>query len=496
MIFLRFFMLAMSWSIASVVWAEAAVVKQTPAEILQITEANLIGHQSLYKEGWFVVTSSEKAFNYAKEHALVSSAQAMSEALANSSEYSKKFAENLGDAGKDGVQLSKQLFKAGTELTKKELSITSELIQLEWDYGAESLQQAWKSFVTGNMTLAARTADDRQAMAALPGGWFKSIKSDFQNIAELSRDATESMSPRIEAGWGGAFEEARQIFGESYMKSGTRGNAFSALSDILSGYGDAIYAGVIKPTAITGQQSAEIAAKGATKVVKGVSKAVFLPLAGAVIVSGRTIHSTGLSLYYTTSIGYKLISPALEGGLLTGLSMLSYGAIPVTAAVGGTIGLANQIAVSAASPAIGAGKAVAAGTRDTGLYAAQMTYELAKGITKVTINQSKTGIVLGYNALTAIPTQLLLGSINGVVFLAYDGPRLVLASAKGEVQWTDKDGGKFGIPLPSLPVGSVVNLQALSEAPNVKVQIVSDNPDVIKRVLETLPQDLRVGEQL
>ena len=39
------------------------------------------------------------------------------------------------------------------------------------------------------------------------------------------------------------------------------------------------------------------------------------------------------------------------------------------------------------------------------------------GATKVTMNQAQSGVVLGYNALTALPVQTLLGVANGVVFL-------------------------------------------------------------------------------
>jgi len=95
-----------------------------------------------------------------------------------------------------------------------------------------------------------------------------------------------------------------------------------------------------------------------------------------------------------------------------------------------------------ASPVVGASKTAVSGVANTGVYAAQVSYDLLKGVTKVTLNQAQSGIVLGYNALTALPTQLLLGTANGIVFLAYDGPRLVLASVKGEVQWSGKSGEK------------------------------------------------------
>ncbi|MEQ1814542.1 MAG: hypothetical protein ABL860_08865 [Candidatus Nitrotoga sp.] len=464
--------------------AQNATTKQSVAEIIPITEKNLRGHQSLYREGWFVVSSTEKAFNYAKEHSITSSGQAMSQAVAGTGRHSTEFGKNLKEAGKGGVQTGAEIFKGGTELSKKELALTSILVKTEWDYGSSKLNSAWEHFVKGNMTLTQRTAEDRQALSAVPGDWYKHLQNDFSNLDELTDKAKASISTHIEGRWGDAFGEARADFNRSYVQSGTRGNSLSGLFDIIAGHIKALYSGVVKPASRTVVQGAEATTKGVTNFV-------FLPVTKLFVVSGRTIQSTGLSLYYTTSMGVKLVSPTVEGGLLTGLSMLSYSAIPVTAAIGGAVGAVNQVAVTAATPVIGAGKTVAVGAADTGMYAAQVSYDLIKGVTKVTMNQARSGIVLGYNALTALPTQILLGAMDGVVFLAYDGPRLVVASVKGEVQWSDKSGEKGNLPVQSLPVGSVVDLNALSKQPGVQTQIISDDPEVVQRVLEKLPDDLR-----
>lgn len=474
-------------SACGIACADETPAKKTPAEIISVTESNLRGHQSLYREGWFVVSSTEKAFSYAKEHAITSSGQAVSRAVADAGVHSTEYGKNLIEAGKGGVQTGAQVYRGGTDLNKRELALTTSLVKTEWDYGSRNLNLAWERFFKGNMTLTQRTAEDRQALAAVPGGWYKHLQSDFRNLDELTVEATNSMSTHIEGRWGEAYGEARAAFNQSYQKSGTRGNALSGLGDIMAGYIKVLYSGLVKPASRTAVQGAEGAAKGVTNIV-------FLPATKLFIVSGRTIESTGLSLYYTTSMGVKLVSPTVEGGLLTGLSMLSYGAIPPTAAVGGAVGVANQVAVTAAAPVAGAGKAVAVGAAETGVYAAQVSYDLLKGATKVTMNQAQSGIALGYNALTALPTQMLLGTANSVVFLAYDGPRLVVASARGEVQWSDNNGEKGSMPVQSLPVGSVVDLNALSKEPGVQVQIISDDPEVVQKVLEKLPDDLRVPD--
>ena len=54
---------------------ESAAPK-SPSEVIPITAANLRGHESLYREGWFIVSSTEKAFAYAKEHSIAPSGQA------------------------------------------------------------------------------------------------------------------------------------------------------------------------------------------------------------------------------------------------------------------------------------------------------------------------------------------------------------------------------------------------------------------------------------
>jgi len=361
--------------------AEEMPAKKPLAEIIPRTEANLRGQQSLYREGWFVVSSTEKAFSYAKEHSITSSGQALSQALADARGHSANFGKNLKEAGKGGVQTGAKVFEGGTEVSKAAIAITAGLAKDEWDYGSSNLSAAWEHFVKGNLTLAQRTAEDRQALAAVPGDWYKNLQGDFSNLDELTDQATQSMSTHIEGRWGEAFGEARADFNESYRQSGARGNSLSGLGDIMAGYIKVLYSGVVKPASRTVVQGTEAAAAGVTKTV-------FLPTTKLFVVGGHTIEATGISLYYTTSMGVKLVSPTVEGGLLTGLSMLSYGAVPVTATVGGAAGAINQIAVTAAAPVVGAGAATVEGAADTVVYGAQVSYDLLTGVTRVTMNQA------------------------------------------------------------------------------------------------------------
>lgn len=461
--------------------------KKTPSEIMPITAANLRGHEALYREGWFIVSSTEKAFVYAKEHAIVSSREAMRQANADIARHSAEFRGGIGGVAEAGAQSGAGVFKSGTAATKSELAATHRLAQTEIDYGNRGMLLAWERFAKGNMTLTERTAADRDALAAVPGNWFNNLKSDWSNLGELTDRAKGAMSTGVEGRWSDAFAEARDDFNSAYERSGTRSNSLTALGDILAGYVSVFYSGAVKPGARALVQGGEATAKLGTDVV-------FLPVSYAFIVSGRTVASVGLSLYYTTAMGVKLVSPTVEGGLLAGMSMLAYTTVPVTYAAGGTVGVVNQVAVTAAAPVAGAGHAAGSVAGQSAVYAAQVSFDLAKGATRVTLNQAEAGIALGYNALTALPTQTVLGAANGAVFLAWDGPRLVIATAKGEVQWHDANGAQGTVPVQSVPVGTVVDLEALRREKGVKVEVVEDDPKVVHKVLEKLPRDLRLPQ--
>jgi hypothetical protein len=466
-----------------------APAAKPPSEIIPITAANLRGQASLYHEGWFIVSSADNALAYAKEHSIASSGSAMRQMGTDISRRSSGLGGGLATAPSGGVEAGAKVLERGTALTKSELGATHAVAQGELDYANRGMQRAWDRFVKGNLALTERTASDRARLRELPGGYFEHLRSDWSNLNELTDDAKRKMSSGVEARWSDAFGEAKADFNRAYERSGTRGNSLAGLGDIFVGYVSAGYSGVAKPAARAAVQGGEATAKVGAEVV-------FLPVTYSFIVTGRTVASVGMSLYYTTDMGVKLVSPTVEGGLLAGMSMLAYGAVPATYAAGGTVGAVNQVAVTTAAPVAGVGYAAGSAVAQTSVYAAQVSYDLGSGVAKVTMNQAQAGVVLGYNALTQLPTQAVLGAANGAVFLAWDGPRLVVAAAKGEVQWRDDGGARGSVPVQSLPVGTVVDLDALRKQPGVTVETLSDDPRVVEKVLEKLPQDLRVPKSV
>jgi hypothetical protein len=461
--------------------------KQTVEDVIPLTMGNLRGHKMLYNEGWYIVTSSRKALDFAKEHSLTRSGDALAEVAASAARRSKDYTTNIASDVKGAVEGGKRVVTTGTELTGDILQTTRRAGKAEYAYASESFRKAGESFIQGNLSLGKRTAEDRKELAALPGNYFTNLKDDFSNIWELTSTVNDKFALKIESGWDKAFDKAASEFKKEYDRSGESQNTLTALGPILYGYLKSIYHGIVAPSSKT------IVKTGASAMTYAGAYGVFLPVASASVVTGRTVQSVGLTLYYTGKTGIKIVSPTVESGLLVGMSVLSLSAVPVTYVVGGTLGAVNQVAFTAAGPVAGAAQGVATTTIDTATYVGLVTYDGVKGTTKVVINQASSGVVLGYNALTAIPTHLVMGAEDAAVFLVWDGPRLAIAAAQGKIR-TSADAGAEGTTLGDLPVGTVVDLKKLEQSQGIKANVISTDPAVIRGVLERLPDDLRTGE--
>jgi hypothetical protein len=251
---------------------------------------------------------------------------------------------------------------------------------------------------------------------------------------------------------------------------------------VLYGYLKAFYRGVAVPS------SKSIVKTGTTSAAV-TGSAVFLPVAYSSVVTGRTIQSVGLTFYYVGKTGVKIVSPTVESGFLSGMSLLSLGAIPSTYVTGGALGVMNQVAFTASAPVIATAEAASKTGFHTTKYVSFLTYDAVTGVTQVVINQAKSGVVLGYNALTAIPAHLLMGVVDGVVFLAWDGPRLTVALAQGKIKTNEDDGSSFSVG--DIPVGTVVDIEKLQESKDIDVRVISEDPAIIKEIMKKLPCDLR-----
>lgn len=448
-------------------------------DVIPITMANMRGHEALYNEGWYVITSSEEALTYAKQKSFISSAEAISLAASSIAERNHELVKDLAEHWDLSADLGKKTFQTGGRITRKIFATTSEITGAQVDYGSATFKKGWSRFVKGNLHLGQRTQSTRDALINQPGDYFQNLSKDFSNIYEITSKIQDDYSLQIGSTWSNAFSDAADSFNDEYNKSGQSSNALSGLFHIITGYAKGLYQGLFKPSASTIVNTVSVGAKGAAQMV-------FLPTATAISISGRTIEAVGTTVFYTGKLGVEIISPTVEAGLLSGLAILSLGAAPLTYVTGASIGAVNQVAFTTAAPIVTTTSEVALTAADTGKYVAFVSYDAVVGTSKVVINQASAAVVLGYNALTALPAHTFMAVADSAVFLAYDGPRLVIAYAKGEIKNKDN----IPVNVDSLPVGSVVDLNTLKQE-GIDVQVLSDDPAVIKKVLQQLPGDLR-----
>ena len=459
--------------------AADTTTQHTVAEIIPVTAANMRGHSALYNEGWYVITSSDKALDYAHEKSVVSSREAITAAAHDIASRNQEYATEMAANWQTSKNMTVNTFQTGTRLTRQIFSTTTDIADKQIDFSQKQFQKSWQGFVKGNLYIGERTEATRHNLQQQPGNYYKNLREDFSNIYSLTENMQADSSRSISGTWDNAFSDAKQSFNAAYEDSGQSSNSLGGLANIFRGYAKGFFQGFIKPGASTVAQTVDTGARGAAQIL-------FLPTATAISVTGRTMQAVGTTVYYTGKLGIEIISPTVEAGFLSGMAILSLATTPLTYVTGSSIGTVNQIAFTAASPIAGATAGVATSAVDTGKYVAFVSYDAVTGVSKVTINQASAAVVLGYNALTQIPAHLFMGTVDSAVFLAYDGPRLVVAYAKGEIKSDDNQ----AIRVDSLPVGTVIDLQALEQA-GIEVKILSDDPAVINKILEQLPNDLR-----
>jgi hypothetical protein len=475
--------LALSSVFANLVFSNLALAEENRSieEVIPTTVANLQGHKALYEDGWFIISSSEKALSFAKKHSIDSSAQAISKARDNLAQHSADYFEDVKDNMSDSGNTIKDVFVSGTERSQDIVAGSHELAKKEWAYSQATATGAWQSLVSGYVYLGQRTQDSRTALMNVPSDYVDNVSDDFSELGSTFNNLYQGSSSQILGQWDNAYSRAVDKFQQGYAESGKKNDAITGLWTLLVGYGKGIYQGLFKPAVDTSWQTAKF-------TVKVAGSAVFLPVASSYILTKNTLQSSGMAIYYVGKTGVEVVSPTLKSGYLASLSLLSAGAVPITYVTGTSVGVINQVGSTVAAPVAGVAQGIATTTRDTLKYGTLVTYDALTGTTRVFLNQVKSGVVLGYNALTALPAHVLLGSVNSVYFLVWDGPKLAIATVKGDVNF------KSDSSLGALPVGSVIDLKTLQEDSTLELEVISQDAEVIHQVLEQLPKDLQTND--
>ncbi len=244
-------------------WAQptaSETAKKPVKDVIPVTVANLKGQKSLYEDGWFIITSSEKALQYAKQHSIDSSAQALKKVKNSVQSRSNEYAQDITSDVKNAGHTTVKVFKGGTQNSQAILAGTHVLAQKEWAYSQETAQQAWHSLVFGYMYLGESTKGSLAGLKSVPAGYSTGVREDFKALFTSYKELRDASRTNIRASWDHALEDAETDFKQAYEDSGQASNSLTGLWTLLSGYAVGIYHGLFKPTATSSWQVAKYSA--------------------------------------------------------------------------------------------------------------------------------------------------------------------------------------------------------------------------------------------
>lgn len=423
-----------------------------------LTLKNIEGQKNLFNKGWLIVTSPVEAWDQA-----IKNNETSREAFGRALEKIKLNKTSVKERLSEAADTVKAINAKEKEITKGLMDKASRIQRESFKESSKNFQEAWKRLSLGYTRYAKSNEDDLKALKEVNTQFFGRVNSDFKEMNEALKPVMGHLLVKSETSWKKHFKEASYSFERQYEKSGTQQNSIMGLWDILVGYATWSYQAIIKPSAKT--------------TYNGLKSVPYYTVDGVLktfIASYNVIHSLGANLYYPTKLGYKIISPSLEAGYLSGLALMNALNGAVTSNALRSAGLINKIAIKGSSPAVGASQLLIEEAASRATDSATVLFYGSQAVGEVVFEKVETGVILGYSALSQIPPQLLLTGMNSAIFLVYDGPKLLLAKVSGKLG--DKN-------VNDLPVGSVLDLKKARED-NLEVSPLSDDPEVIKKVLQ------------
>nr|WP_207762673.1 hypothetical protein [Leptospira levettii] len=440
---------------------------QTFKKIAPLTANSYGSRKNLYEQGWAVIPSGKKAIDLSKEN-LMSANVAKAMVLVKLKKRSEDFPGKLGNTMNAVKNWTKDGYSEGTRRTEDIYDAGVQLSKEEWKLSKSSFSEAGSRFVLGYVYLVPRVKSDIDLLDKELSKYADARNQKSGQLNQLFTSTLKTNSKNVMNSWGDSFKKASDEFTRNYEESGERDNALLALIDIFQGYTVALKEVVVSPITKTTVNTGELL------LVNG----VYVPLSQGMNFSSNALVSTGLVFYYGTKAGYRVFSPTLEAGMFSSIGILSASATVPTYTSGTSIALFNQVTSVAATTASGAIGATGGVGYESTAYATGLTYDLTTGVAEAGMYTMSSGIVLGYSALTVLPPQILLTAVDGPILIMYDGPRVVIAYVKGN--YLDEE---------DIPTGTVINLEEAKK--KGKVKILSDDPKLIKKVL-----DAEMSEQL
>ncbi|MBI2519571.1 MAG: hypothetical protein HYV97_04115 [Bdellovibrio sp.] len=445
-------------------------------DVIPITMANLKDQQRIYNEGWYIIPSTKRSLEYCREMTITTYRQAVQQFFLAQKIDMKKTWKSYHDNNEHAATVNRLLSERGEEGRKRIWQFSQKSSKALWHYSLDSFVKSWDALLLGTVHVGTLNERDFEELKTIPGHYFSDLSSDFKNMKDILKKIKGEKAKTVEFHWSEAFDQASREWIREYHKSGEARNSLTALPYLVWGHIKAIYYGIFKPSAM---QISETASDSTRLIGKGVGKILLVP-AGAILVSGRTIYSLGGVLYYSGKMGVNILSEVTSSALLSSMAILSAASVVPNYVVQGTLGVANQVALSSTGKVGAVATWTLANTATGAVYAGNLLFDLGKNTAQAVVGTSLSAIVLGYNAITALPLQLGLSAVNTVFFLVWDGPKLAVYAI------TDHDEAH------ELPVGAVVDLEKIRKK-GIKIEKVSEDPKVIKKVIEVLPEDLKLN---
>jgi|JI8StandDraft_1071087.scaffolds.fasta_scaffold01136_4 hypothetical protein len=439
---------------------------QTFKKIAPLTANALGARKNLDEKGWLMVPPGTKSVEEVFEAGRMSSKVAKAMIFTNMKKRSQDLPENIGNTMKSINENAASLRSAGTKNSASIFEFSYQLASLEWEISKKLNGEAANSFIDGYVYLADRDSEDRKQLMDAWTDLNQGRKEFTGGLNDLFIDTIWKNQNKLTDVWRNSFNRSVKGFIEEYDESGNRENALIAMWDIFQGYTIAAKEILISPLYKT------TTAVGETLVVNG----IFVPVSHATTFSGQALITTGMVVYYPTKLGYRIISPSLEAGFLGTIGLATLSTTAPTIVGGSSLSAFNQVTTMAAGYG---GEAVAqtGGVTYQGTaYATGLVYDFAAGTAESSLYALKSGIILSYTALTVLPAHLLLSVPDGTIFLAYDGPRVVIAVVRGNYAGFD-----------DLPTGTIINLEKAKKSG--KVEILSTDRELIKKVIDAEIKD-------
>ncbi len=439
---------------------------QSFKKIAPLTANALGARRNLNEHGWLMIPPGTKSIEEVFESGRMSSKVAKAMIFGKMKNRTTELPSDIEKTVLTINEHSKDFRSAGTQNSVEIFKFSYELAAREWELSKDLNEKAANRFIEGYMFLGDRDAEDRSQLLSAWREVDKERSTISKNLNDLFIDTVWKNQNKLTDVWRNSFNRSVKGFVEEYEDSGKRENTLLAMWDIFQGYTVAVKEILISPIYNS------TTAVGETLVVNG----VYVPVSHLATFSGQALITSGMVVYYPTKLGYRIVSPSLEAGFLGTMGLATLSSTAPTIVGGSGISAFNQVTTMAAGYG---GETVAQTggvTYESTAYVTGLVYDFGTGTAESTVYALKSGVILSYTALTVIPAHLLLSVPDATVFIAYDGPRVVIAAVRGNYSGYD-----------DLPTGTIINLEKAKK--DGKVQVLSTDRELIKKVIQAEIQD-------